>query len=100
MRQSLVLSCARRNAHGAPRLEHPIQRLFDADDTEPMHGCHRQDDVHRETLGENCSLCHNDKTWRQGIRFDHDLGNFPLMGQHAALGCEACHTSFVFSEAD
>lgn len=61
--------------------------------------CHLQDDVHRLALGENCARCHNDKSWQSGIRFDHDLGKFPLIGQHAALGCESCHMSFVFTEA-
>jgi len=60
--------------------------------------CHRQDDVHQGSLGETCSRCHNDRGWFQGIRFDHDLGSFPLIGQHAALGCETCHSSPVFTE--
>ena len=36
----------------------------------------------------------------QDVRFDHDLTHFPLIGQHAAAGCEACHLSSVFGDAD
>jgi hypothetical protein len=61
--------------------------------------CHDRDDVHRQALGEDCARCHNDGGWHEGVRFDHDLGDFPLLGQHAALGCEACHASAVFTEA-
>ncbi len=63
------------------------------------HSCHGQDDVHESALGENCAGCHNDGAWQKGVRFDHELSKFPLLGQHAVLGCESCHASSVFTEA-
>ena len=61
--------------------------------------CHRSNDTHRGDLGKNCGQCHNETAWRHRVRFDHDLSSFPLIGQHAVLGCEACHASSQFSQA-
>jgi len=33
------------------------------------------------------------------VRFDHDLSDFPLIGQHAVVGCESCHLSSAFKDA-
>ena len=62
-------------------------------------GCHRVDDVHRGQEGEACGSCHGSASWRTGVRFDHDLGAFPLLGMHAAVPCEGCHASAAFREA-
>jgi hypothetical protein len=63
------------------------------------YGCHKQDDVHKDEQGTECDQCHNEISWQKEVRFDHDLSSFPLIGQHAALGCETCHTSSVFGDA-
>jgi hypothetical protein len=57
------------------------------------YSCHKGDDKHRGELGKQCESCHNQKSWSQRIRFDHDLTQFPLIGLHAAAPCEACHVS-------
>ena len=62
------------------------------------YSCHRADDAHREKLGTACNQCHNESAWQNRVRFDHDLSDFPLIGQHAALGCESCHVSSEFSD--
>ncbi len=62
------------------------------------HNCHQGDDVHANELGDDCGLCHNDVSWQHRVRFDHDLGSFPLIGQHAVLGCEACHDSSTYRD--
>ena len=62
--------------------------------------CHQSDDVHKGDQGNNCARCHNDDRWPEKIRFDHDLTNFPLIGLHAALPCEACHLSGEFQQAN
>ncbi len=52
--------------------------------------CHR--DAHEGRLGARCEACHEESSWRS--RFDadaHRRGNFPLVGRHAFLPCEACH---------
>jgi Zn finger protein HypA/HybF involved in hydrogenase expression len=35
----------------------------------------------------------------EDVRFDHELTSFPLIGQHAVVGCESCHLSSQFKEA-
>ena len=56
--------------------------------------CHKKDDKHKGTLGENCALCHSEKAWKdtQG-RFAHDKTKFVLRNAHAkaTVKCEACH---------
>jgi hypothetical protein len=52
--------------------------------------CHRQDDAHQGTLGENCAACHSAAGWA-AVQVDHDLTGFPLVGAHLEILCEACH---------
>lgn len=61
--------------------------------------CHKQDDVHKGQLGSRCETCHNETNWRQKVSFDHDLSRFPLIGLHATVACEACHTTQSFKGA-
>ena len=60
------------------------------------YSCHRLDDSHNKQEGKHCDDCHNETSWVRGVRFDHDLSDFPLVGQHAAIGCESCHLSSEF----
>jgi len=53
--------------------------------------CHRVDDVHKGSLGDRCDNCHGSDGWSAGVRFDHDLGRFPLVGMHAITACAECH---------
>jgi hypothetical protein len=61
--------------------------------------CHRQEDAHVGQLGTECQTCHGERTWRSELRFDHELTNFPLLGLHATVACESCHTSPRFQDA-
>ncbi len=61
--------------------------------------CHRDDDVHEDSLGENCSACHNEASWVKNTRFDHDLSRFPLLGEHKTVECDDCHQSKKFQDA-
>ncbi len=40
-----------------------------------------------------CSGCHTPSGWAlaAGVRFDHTLTSFALLGAHAALACDRCH---------
>jgi len=58
--------------------------------------CHRAQDVHEQKLGKKCAQCHGEQSWTDNLRFDHDLTDFPLIGQHAVAGCETCHASRTF----
>ena len=64
--------------------------------------CHAEDDPHAGQLGESCDSCHSDVqiAWPEGVRFDHDVTRFPLLGKHDALVCEDCHATPAFHDAD
>ncbi len=63
------------------------------------YSCHKRDDAHQRELGTECDQCHQETAWLQDVRFDHDLTDFPLIGQHSVAGCESCHSTSVFSDA-
>lgn len=53
-------------------------------------GCH--EDVHQGDLGQNCSDCHEPRTWQPvELIAKHAGTRFPLIGAHAAVGCWQCH---------
>lgn len=57
--------------------------------------CHRDDDAHEGLLGNDCAECHGESRWEDN-RFDHDLfSDFPLLGAHSAVECQACHVAPV-----
>jgi hypothetical protein len=62
-------------------------------------GCHRAQDVHGGALGERCDSCHNGNGWAGGVRFDHDLTSFPLVGMHVLVTCAQCHETQRFKDA-
>lgn len=54
--------------------------------------CHT--DVHHNALGDDCQRCHRQDSWSLvDAREIHENVNFPLVGQHRSLPCEACHVS-------
>jgi len=59
-------------------------------------GCHKADDVHHGSMGTQCGSCHVEAGWREKVRFDHDMTRFPLVGLHANVGCEECHTTRAY----
>ncbi len=60
--------------------------------------CHQKDDKHKGQLGPKCESCHNEASWRQ-TRFDHGLTRFPLLGKHASVKCQDCHTTPQYKDA-
>ncbi len=61
-------------------------------------GCHLPNDVHQGMLGVSCDVCHNTNQWSDQVKFEHDLTQFPLIGQHTVIPCVECHHSAVFKE--
>jgi hypothetical protein len=52
--------------------------------------CHQ--DVHLNRLGTDCERCHSPQGWMVVKGDDiHSRTDFPLMGRHVLLDCEACH---------
>jgi len=67
--------------------------------TRTCYSCHRLDDEHRGEQGKRCDKCHTEKNWSNVSGFNHDIMQFPLLGQHAILSCDECHLDRVFKEA-
>ena len=62
--------------------------------------CHKKDDKHKGSEGEQCEKCHNERDWKASrTDFDHSKTRFPLHGKHASIKCDACHKSLNFKEA-
>lgn len=59
--------------------------------------CHAKDDSHKGKLGTDCARCHGSDSWKEGVRFDHGLTRFPLLGKHAQQQCVACHVDKTFA---
>lgn len=61
--------------------------------------CHRADDPHEGSLGRDCSSCHNELSWTQKTKFNHEFTRFPLLGKHQNAECSACHLTKNFQQA-
>jgi len=62
--------------------------------------CHLDDEVHDGLQGEQCNDCHDETSWADAPLFDHDLTDFPRLGEHENVECESCHDSQVFASTD
>jgi hypothetical protein len=61
--------------------------------------CHRKDDKHKGTLGNDCVRCHAERDWKEQAKFSHDRTVFPLLGKHASVQCKDCHLGTMFKDA-
>ncbi len=53
--------------------------------------CHA--DIHRRQMGANCEQCHTVQGWDVSIQaIQNHQNRFPLIGAHAAVDCDSCHT--------
>lgn len=52
--------------------------------------CHKKNEPHRGRLGEKCSDCHEEQTWKK-TRYDHNKTKFPLKEKHMKVACNSCH---------
>lgn len=55
--------------------------------------CH--EDEHQGKFGISCTDCHSINSWQKlklSNRFDHNLTDYPLEGQHRTVSCADCHT--------
>jgi hypothetical protein len=61
--------------------------------------CHT-DTAHRGELGFDCGRCHDESSWRlsAAMLFEHEQTRFPLVGRHALVDCETCHSSTQHNE--
>ncbi len=61
--------------------------------------CHQADDEHNGQYGTQCYTCHTTRSWEE-VTFDHNETRLPLVGGHANLECQACHTPDTFTGLD
>jgi hypothetical protein len=78
----------------------PCQRCHK--DNRPLAGtgnlcmnCHRQDDVHNNSLSPRCGECHTQVSFAPA-RFDHATVGCNMTGLHRALACKDCHKTGNF----
>ena len=65
--------------------------IFDQAGTDCI-SCHT--DIHRQTVGSDCARCHTEENWLvDNITELHQENGFPLLGVHAQISCNDCHTS-------
>lgn len=61
--------------------------------------CHT--DLHQMTVGSDCARCHSTENWLVDDVLDlHVQNGFPLLGNHAIVNCQDCHTSETFVRFD
>ncbi len=76
--------------HKTPNMKDPLPR--------DCAGCHRADDAHATRFGSACEKCHGPSNWKPAT-FDHARdGRYELLGSHARLGCNACHTAVIANQ--
>ncbi len=62
------------------------------------YACHKKDDKHKGTYGEQCESCHIEKDWKT-ITFDHDRDTkYRLLGKHKPLKCDSCHKGHLYKD--
>ncbi len=61
--------------------------------------CHKKDDKHKGSLGDDCARCHTERDWKEPAKFNHDRTDFPLRGKHVNVKCADCHKSQMYKEA-
>ena len=90
-----ALNCE--SCHAGPNFEVPFTPAGQND----CISCHAQDyeDEHANTsIPTTCLTCHNPNSWGE-VDVDHAAvsGGFNLVGAHAPLACESCHSGPNFS---
>jgi hypothetical protein len=72
-------------------------------DNRPLQGsgnlcinCHRQDDIHSNSLSPRCGECHTQWSFAPA-RFDHSRVGCNLTGLHRTIACFDCHSNGNFA---
>jgi hypothetical protein len=58
--------------------------------------CHRQDDIHNNSLSPRCGECHTQWSFAPA-KFDHARVGCNLTGLHRTLACAECHRNGNFA---
>ena len=60
--------------------------------------CH--DDFHQETLSTNCMDCHTMEAFEPASKFNHDMADFKLEGEHITVDCIECHQITILNDKE
>jgi len=60
--------------------------------------CHGEDNVHGESMGDNCGDCHSSNEWTD-VEYDHDTTGYSLVGKHLEAACLDCHADHTFLQS-
>ena len=82
-----VTSCEACHVHGNKYRDTPASCV----------DCHEENDIHRGTLGDECTDCHTERGWRHS-EFDHDKTDFTLREKHTELDCNSCHVNEQYKD--
>ena len=84
-----------KHAQGVPCAScHPARQYADTPKKCSASGCHKKDDIHAGTLGDQCERCHVETG---ELIFNHGtMSSFALEGGHAQARCSACHPNNLF----
>jgi cytochrome c1 len=59
--------------------------------------CHA--DMHRGQFGARCEQCHTVNGWNVSVKeIKQHLNRFPLVGAHASVECDSCHTGAAMGQ--
>ncbi len=59
--------------------------------------CHQKNDPHSGRFGAACGVCHTSEGWKPA-KFDHNLADFKLEGEHTEVKCEECHSNGQYQD--
>jgi len=63
--------------------------------SQDCYSCHKKDEPHEGRFGTDCAACHSTDAWKPA-KFDHNLADFKLEGEHQEVKCEQCHINDVY----
>lgn len=53
--------------------------------------CHKNDDFHKGTLGNNCERCHTPNDWGVWFFNHNKQSKFKIKNSHKKVHCHSCH---------
>lgn len=79
--------------HGGRSADGGLRQVKIPNADQDCNACHKDDDVHRGQLGNDCTSCHTETAWAPSTFTiaQHQTTDFPLNGAHVAVPCEICH---------
>ncbi len=60
-----------------------------------------QTSPHGKAFRIDCAQCHTSNSWKVNItdlKFNHDVTDFKLVGQHTVINCRDCHLTLTFKD--